>query len=409
MAFTSTLISTANLGTWDYFIMTDNAAVWRSMNGLASWFAASSGVIQSAAWLGALLLLAMFVYGAATQSKMVGVGTLGGWFFFMSMMGITGTAQVTNVYTNQVTLIANVPALALIPSSIFSKAAHDIFISMETAFQSVNGSYMSVDQNAFVGPLDILLSLRSSKAQNSSPNMYKSLVQVVHDCAEVPNGPVVANTLSSSKDALAWLEAHGRQTGLTKIYSEGDTSGQGTIFACGGPGGALETINTLFTVFAGGSQSFVGFLNAATTKKNPLDSEGKWDAATVPNSWGSLFSVIPGIQQSSLEFTKNALVATTINNTLGCMSQSGMLTSSDNCLASAFASADGKERWKIEAAMAGSGFMKTMFESMGFLQVMFFALFPFIAVYGLVVAHKTLAVFGGYVLIGIWSQSVSAP
>ena len=111
MAFASNVISNAHLGTWDYYIMSDNVAVWRTLNGLASWFAANAGIIQAAALLGSIITLALVLFGTAAHSKVLGAGTLGIWFFFMAGMGMVGKAQVTNIYTNQVTVINNVPAL----------------------------------------------------------------------------------------------------------------------------------------------------------------------------------------------------------------------------------------------------------------------------------------------------------
>lgn len=406
MAFTSTLISTANLGTWDYYIMSDNVAIWRVLNGLAAWFAANNGMIQSAAFMGALICLALFLFNAAAHSKSIGAGTLGVWFFFMSGMGMTGQAQVTNIYTNQVTIINNVPALALVPASMFSTAAYKMFKTMETAFSGVTPSYMSVDQNAFVGPIDILMSLRSPTFPNYVPYLNKTLVQVVHDCYQNPTGGASPTSIDNAPDALAWLVTYGRPTGLTKIYSEFDTTGQGTMSDCAS---ALTYIDTEYTNLANGgssgSASMASFLNAETTKKNPQAANGSWTGGAISSSWNALFGSVAGLTQTAQQFSKNALTATTIQNTMDCLSQSGMLTTPEACQAGAIAMADGKERWKTEAAMAGSSFLKTMFTSMGFLQILFFALFPFIAIYGLVVVNKTATVFGGYVLLGIWSQS----
>ena len=150
--FNSSFISNANIGNWDYYIFSDNVGIWRALNGLAAWFNSSGPLLQGAAWLGALIILAMAIFGAAVKKSTVSGGVLGTWFFFMSMMGITGQANVYNVYTNQVTVVQNIPALALVPASVFSKAAYKVFLSMDTAFQGVNGSYMSVSQFGFLVP-----------------------------------------------------------------------------------------------------------------------------------------------------------------------------------------------------------------------------------------------------------------
>lgn len=416
--FTSSFISTANIGQWDYYIFSDNTAIWRSLNGLAAWFNGSGGLIQGAAWLGALIVLSMFLFGAATKNSKVGAGTLGVWFFFMSMMGITGQSNVYNIYTNQVTVVNNVPALALVPASIFSKAGFRVFTSMETAFQSATGSYMSVSRYSFVGPLDLLLSLRSPRMSAATPALSQTLAQVVHDCAVDPNAITAAPPLSKDLDMLNWLTIYGRSSGLTRVFTETDSSGAGIVVACkNGPGdpqvniggtlysGALDYVNRRYEVLATGTSDLMGMVNAETTKRNPLHPRGLWNATSLQDSYNMLIGSAVGMTQSATQFTKNALVASTVTNTLDCMSQSGAMTTPDSCAAGALALGDSMEKWKTDAAMAGSGFLKTMFTSMGVLQALFFALFPIIAIYGLVVPHKTGVVFGGFVFFGIWCQS----
>lgn len=400
-SFTSALISTTNLGTWDYYIFSDNVGIWRAMNGLASWFNASGGMIQGAAWLGALLILTMTLFSIATHKPGVGAPTIGVWFFFMTMMGTTGQANVYNIYTGQITVIQNVPALALIPASVFSKAAYNVFISMDTAFQSVNGSYMSVSQNGFVGPLEILLALRSPSSVNAMPSLNQTLTQVVHDCAVDRN--ITAPTpvsLNDSLDMLDWLTKYGRQNGLTTITTEFSFEPQ--IVGCGS---ALTYLNDQYSILAGGSAPLLKLINSSTKAKNPQDPKGLWNASNLSGSYEMIMSQAGGVQQSATQFTKNALVASTITYTIDCLNQSGTITSPEGCAQASFLNADTMSRWQTEAAMNGSGFLKTMFTSMALLQALFFALFPIIALYGLIVVQNTAKVFGGYIFFGVWCQS----
>lgn len=388
------------------------------MNGLAAWFNGSGQLLQNAAWLGALIILAIGLFGATLGKATVSGGTLGTWFFFMSMMGITGQAQVINIYTNVPTVIANVPALALVPASVFSKAAYNVFKSMDAAFQSANGSYMSISQFGFVGPLDILLSLRSPRLAVAEPALVKTLVQVVHDCAIDPNATGYVPPLANDYDMLNWLTMYGRGDGLSRIYTDSDASGKGTIVACKNGGttpydniegvpydGALDYINKKFGVMAQGSLQMVKFINAETTKTNPQDPKGMWNAGSLADSHKMLIDSAIGVNQSAEQFTKNALVASTITYTMDCLSQSGAMSTPDTCVSGAMALGDSMEKWKTTAAMAGSGFLKTMFTSMSLLQALFFALFPIIAIYGLVVPMNTGKVFGGFIFFGIWCQS----
>lgn len=400
--FTSTVMSTADLGQWDYYIFSDNVAIWRALNGLAAWFNGSGGLLQNAAWLGALIVLAMILYGAAVGKSVANSGTLGIWFFFMSTMGLTGQANVYNMYTNQVTVVSNVPALALIPASAFSKAGYSVFTSMETAFQGVSGSYMSVSQNGFVGPLEILLSLRSNKIANINPALDQTLAQVVHDCSIDPAAAGGAPPMEKSLDALNWLTIYGRKNGLTRIFKPDDPTKAGEIVSCEM---GLQYVNNAYGSLAAGSADLTALLNQETTRRNPQDVNGLWNAASLNNSYNMLVATATGVTQSAIEFTKNALVASTVTMTMECMSQSGLLNDADVCQTGSFALGDSMEKWKTSAAMSASGFLKTMFTSMGILQALFFSLFPIIAIYGLVVPIKTAKVFGGFIFFGIWCQS----
>ena len=108
--FSSSFMPTTNLGSWDYYIFSDNNGLWRSLNGLAAWFSGSGGMLQNAAWLGALLVLAIGIFGAAIKKPSMSSSSIGVWFFFMSSLGMTGQANIYNIYTNQVTVVQNVPA-----------------------------------------------------------------------------------------------------------------------------------------------------------------------------------------------------------------------------------------------------------------------------------------------------------
>ncbi len=417
-SFTSSFISTADLGSWEYYIFSDNAAIWRALNGLAAWFNGSGQMLQGAALLGSLIILSMFLWGAATKASKVNSATLGIWFFFMTMLGMHGQAKIHNIYTGQVTVVDNVPALALVPASVFSKAAFKVFTGMETAFQGTSGTYMQVSQFGFIGPLDVLLSLRGPALSGQMAAFNQTVSQVFRDCASDPNGTGAVPALHTSLDMAKWITDYGRKTGITRIYQETDPNMNGTVVPCAvGPGdppvmigstpytGAADYINTRLEAFANGSSELLKGVNADTSFRNPQDANGKWGIASVGNSYDMLIGTAIGVNQTAIQFTKNALIASTVTYTMDCLSQSGAMTTADTCVAGSLAMSDSMEKWKTQAAMAGSGFLRTMFTSMGVLQALFFALFPVIAVYALVVPHQTAKIFGGFVFFGIWCQS----
>ncbi len=399
--FTSTFISTVNIGSWDYYIFSDNTAIWRSLNGLAAWFGGSGAMVQGAAWLGSLILLAMILFAAATHKQGLGAGTLGVWFFFMAGMGITGQANVYNIYTNQVTVVQNVPALALVPASIFSKTAYKVLQSMETVFQSTTGSYMAVSQNGFLGPLDILLTLRSKNFPTANPLLVQNLSQTLVDCGTDPvTGTVPPVSLSKTYDVMQWFQDYGRQTGLTKRFT--DSNPTGYVLSCLD---SFTALNTDVGTLASGNSDMLKFVNSQVKKPNPQSTTGAWGAGSISGAYDMLVGAALNMNQNALQFTKNALVASTVIYTKNCLETSGMLTSGSTCETAALGISDSMETWKTQAAMDGQGFLKTMMTSMGVLQALFFALFPIIALYGLIVVNNTTKIYMGYIFFGIWIQS----
>ena len=261
------LISNVHLGNWEYYIFSDNTAIWRATNGLAAWFNGSGGMIQGAAWLGALITLATILFGAAVRKQVMSTGTIGAWFFFMTTMGITGQATIHNIYTGQVTVVNNVPALALVPASVFSKAAYNVFLSMDTAFQGTSGSYMSVSQNGFAGPLEVLLAMRSNKLAVMRPDLIQNLTYVLKDCSSTETKPPASvGSLNDARDALSYLAQWGRKSGITQQFTLNDLQ-EGSLVSCVE---AWTDINSAFESYAQDNSSggIAKLINAETSKRN---------------------------------------------------------------------------------------------------------------------------------------------
>ena len=382
------------------------------MNGLAAWFNGSNDFLNNAALLGSLILLSVALFSAATHKIKVEASTIGIWFFFAAMIGMKGTATVTNVYTQQVTQIANVPALVLLPASTFSTAAWKVFTTMETSFQSTSGSYMSVQANGFAGPLEILLALRSPAVSPIDTNLRKTLEAAIKDCTINPNGQTTASTpFENSMDMLLWLQTFGRQTGLTTQYTA--SAPDGIAMTCGD---TFTYLNTTFDSYVA-SPAIAALINRSVSTAKPTTTLGRngagqgipvansWDATSLTGAWDMLIGSALSSQQSAYQFSKNALIASTVTYSLECLGNSNNIVSPANCTTASLINAEAIEGWKSTASAAGSGFLKTMFTSLGFLQILFFSLFPVVAVYALVVAQNTAKVFGGYIFFGIWTQS----
>jgi len=403
---TSPWMSTANIGSWDYYIFTENNHVVQVMNGVAAWFNSGGGaIVQNAALLGGLVLLIYSLMGHAVRSNKVNSMTVGIWLIVVAAAGIQGRAVVTNVYTGQVSVVDNVPAIALVPASIFSKAGYRIFQGIETAYQTTSGSYMSVSQYGFMGPLDLLLTLRSNDTPGLvAPHLYRTLRQALTDCGWNDPNIVPPNglTFENAPDALGYLREYGRESGLTIKYTQGGST-SGTLTTCKE---AFEYLDTQYKLIAQGNPgSPLLLLNAKTTKLNPQDPNGRWGPGAFNEAYDLLIAGGINAEQNSITYTTNALVASYVKFSQDCFQSHNSMTSPNECANGALAVAEGLEKWKTEATSAGQGFLKTMFTSMGFLQVMFFSFFPFVIVYAVATGIQSAKILGGYIFFGIWTQS----
>lgn len=236
--------------------------------------------------------------------------------------------------------------------------------------------------------------------------VQQSIAQVIFDCGFDPEKDYsTIAPVEQAKDALAWFTANGRQTGLTRVYPINDAR-QGTVLSCQEAWQYLNnTITNGGTVSSDTLNGLTEQINKNTTKKNPQAFDGSWSGNALSASFDSLLGGISTMSQSSLEYTKNALLATSYTLAEQCRSRTGALTSPDTCQNAALSMSEGLSVWELEAAGQASGFLKTMFSQMGVLQALFLSLFPVVALFGLVAANNTTKILGGYILFGIWSQS----
>ncbi|MGJ4748728.1 hypothetical protein ACQV5M_20370, partial [Leptospira sp. SA-E8] len=200
---------------------------------------------------------------------------------------------------------------------------------------------------------------------------------VIFDCGFDPEKDYsTIAPVEQAKDALAWFTSNGRQTGLTRVYPINDAR-LGTVLSCQEAWQYLNnTINNGGMVSADALNGLSEQINKNTTKKNPQAFDGSWSGNALSASFDSLLGGISTMSQSSLEYTKNALLATSYTLAEQCRNRTGSLTSPDTCQNASLSMSEGLSVWEVEAAGQASGFLKTMFSQMGVLQALFLSLFP---------------------------------
>src|SRR5690606_17781142 len=99
--------------------------------------------------------------------------------------------------------------------TMFSSIGYDAFRYIDTAFQSVAGSTMTVSENGFVTPLKLMMAVRGS-LERVSPELYRSWVNFIGSCTR--NSTVTTGGVLHSPDVARYLTTNAVDGGLVEIF-----------------------------------------------------------------------------------------------------------------------------------------------------------------------------------------------
>lgn len=302
------------------------------------------------------------------------------------------------------TPVDNVPLIFSLPAAIFSGISYELFKSMDTAFASTSGSYMSVSDQGFATPLKLLFAMRGGLS-NTSSDLAASFQYYLVDCTK--NSPVNSRGVATSPDLFQYLIDNGRDTGLTRtlISSSGSPGGgtgslsEPTPVSCAQAKILLQQRFDVFENGAGAGNSDVDRLinyNVQQADHAGSGGTGGYNYANYENAFNHLLGFTG---QNAQQFMRTALVRNLVNDTYRCGNAAYNEAAFTNCTQ---IQNDAMEAYKVDAAGGANLFTKTMFPAMTLLQLMFFAFGVIIFLYGLLRGAGVVMYLAKYFVFGVW-------
>lgn len=393
--------------TFPVYVLGDASSFYSVLNSVAMIFGQKGFILstQLAAGLVALLACLAGAVGKLAGDSKMGQHPITTPIMFAGMvafMSIPTSVVIEDIYSGQTAKVDNVPLIITAPASLFTTGAYKIFDYSNTAYQNVNGSYMSVSTSGYVMPLKLLLSLRRG-ITGTEPYLAASVQQFIIDC--VPGSTTflkgdVSGGFGQAPDLLAYVVEKARPSGLTNYYDVSNIP-NGTAMACPDAGQKILTAATAFY----NSKKFENLINKNANEKNPNDPKGQFKLADVESAItniGQVGGMVGASQQDTRAYALNALLYDTVNDTFRCMDSTANQQDFNTCtltLNQAF------EKWKAESASNGTFFTKMMTPAIVFLQLMFFGFAPIVILYSLFKGAGALPLYIKYLGFGVWTSS----
>jgi len=408
------------MGTWVIYSFGDVSIFWNALNAVAAFFN-NSGFIMSAALLGGLVGLTQVLFGFATQSATMGqamrmTGIWGALVFFTAFLPVT--VQVQNVYTGQSTVVANVPAVVAIPASVFTTAGWSITQTMDTAFQSTAGSYLTVSQNGLLNPLEIYMSLfNDSYFAKQNPILMQNLFQTISSCSAgstITRGVTggansvlgTTATLDTTIDIATYLQNNLRQTGFVTWINPNSPSKPSAPLTISCGQAATNLTAALGEVFT--SCTSIGNMIAAGTGSATSVTGGAYTCNDFFTAFGSYANATNNLQQTGTQHGQALIIGRAVNYAYNCIQQSmqsSSVSSAKSCMEAGMYSANTLLQSQNEMVQNGSAWMKMLYNSMIIMQYLFFALAPVTLIVMLIWPTHSPKMFGGYMMFGLWISS----
>lgn len=371
--------------------------------------------------LGGLVALIMLGFKAMNHQR--GGIQLHTFFFIMLFywagVNVQTSVTIEDVFTGNVTVVANIPIFIAGPAAIFSEASYAITQDIETAFSlpppvvpggnPTSGSYLSLGASGFMNPLRLLDSLRCTSRNvcvgKQFPFMTKNISNFELYCA-IGNPSFNAHLLMTAPNTITYMTTLPGLLGLTTYFDS--SAPKGVNIPCGDAAALI----TVFVSNLGSNTQLNNMIASNMIKDQPGSSNFTTQTssligyAALQNSYNSVVSGAnqQAVAQSGQDFMVNEMFLDVVNDTFHCSSNSGSQAALQTC-ANALAQRTALEQMKTDNAGAASLFERAMFPTMNLLLMLFFGLAPLVAVVAVMSPETTMKVFGSYILFGIWTQS----
>lgn len=315
---------------------------------------------------------------------------------------------VQGIYgTQSVAVVDNVPLIAALPSSIFSTISHEIFLTVDTAFQSTSGSYMSTSEEGFAAPLKLLFAMRGGLEFVSS-DLAASIRAYAARCSR--GSQITMEGLSRSQDLLTYLTTNARSGGVSETYLNlnGTPTASGPYQTQSAQAEMVSCSDAAARIVAGWAEFEAPSTGGTTSDMETLlnyniketSNSGSPEVRANSTAYQNAFNLLIGTTgQSAQKFMQNSLMADLLADTYRCMSrgatQADMLTCTQ-------LQHNAMEAYKIDATASANMFTKTMLPAMTLLQLLFFAFGVIIFFYGMLRGALVLSALAKYMVFGMW-------
>lgn len=212
---------------WTIYSIGDSAWLEQVLNALA--MLSGAGTYTSMARIGMMLgILLMFFQALITRTYNIGQVVIA-WILFAGMYGTVATVTVSDVYSGQVRVVANVPAGVAVAGSTISKIGLGVTELLEVAFSTPR-----MTSYGFVAPLVTLkevatatikvpAGLGAANSMSVGTDWFRSWQNYVADCTKtkVMNYPAALTEIITTSAPAQSLKFQDTNHGTT-IYSGGE-------------------------------------------------------------------------------------------------------------------------------------------------------------------------------------------
>lgn len=412
--------------TWTIYTLGDLALFQSVLNGVGMIFSVNAGLFSSSSGLGlgpvigVSFLIALVVVLASTMvSQATGGGAknnLASLLMLVIVMtlvvGPKQTVVLEDVYSGKVAVVPNIPLGVAAPAGFISAFTRGISGKFETAFSTTGGNNISMGEQGFINPINLLASLRVASLV-ADENLTRTFFNTYRDCAM---WRINVDTLKTSGAPLEYvLSSAASGGGFTTVYrsaSSSTTRIEGDPYACNE---AVNVIRSEFDrMFEAGGKDAVRFAAMSGTRlpeahvaPGPAGRPGYTGTSTgrAPTNDDLLnaLALLPGGAAANNQNAINLFAAPLIQTAAKCANSSVDVRTYQQC--AGIMIEDASRIFTAQSAGEAAMFTKMVVPAMNLLLAMFFAFSPIVVMAAATSSGYGTSMLVKYFFFGIWTQS----
>ena len=329
-----------------------------------------------------------------------------------------------DIHTGRNSVIDNIPVGVAVPASLISTLTRRVSEKFETAFSTVDGNYISMGQQGFVNPIQLLASLRGAVFA-ADQAFTQSFLMAYRDCAVWQVNP---EELKKHPDPFGYATAKMTvNNGLTMYYGkQGSPYENGVPVSCARASIQLRTDLASLLVNSPTNSAMTNLARQGSVGL-PMGAPPSGSPASAFQLSGSRFGRAPTVQDMNVA---SGLIRPTPPTTPGnpapdaffatpsgqALFTSPLIRVAEKCANSGIDAKtysdcatvmvdDATRMYTARLAGESSVFTKMVIPSMNMLMAMFFAFAPIVVLVVAVSGPSGIGILGKYLLFGVWTQS----